>query len=141
MKAKDKHREKLLKHLSNPANEWPNRDKMATQVLGFKNGRSIHNTFKPEELDAIEAEARSIRRRRYAPRLTKVEDALLREAESGDVQAIKLALQYFEDWAPATRVENTGPGGGPIQAQLTMAPEVAEAMARAHELLEEEDEE
>jgi len=108
MTAKERHRCKLLEYLSNPENDMPNRVYMNDVVLGFhKSKRYIYVVFTVDELNEIESEALEIRRKKYKPAIAKADKALLAEAEAGNVQAIKLAYQRFEDWSEKQRKEVT----------------------------------
>ena len=110
MKAKERHKCKLLEYLGNPDNPFPNRLYMNNEILGFRKSNGYMNkVFTVAELDAIEAEALEIRRRKYKPGLAKADKALFEAAEGGDVAAIKLCYQRFEDWGE--RKELSGKGG------------------------------
>jgi hypothetical protein len=98
MKAKDKRRLKIIEYLGNPENPPPTRSQLATAV-GYKSRQALYVMFTPLELQEIEKEALEIRRTKYAGALIKVDEALLRQAMSGDLNAIKLVYQRFDDWA------------------------------------------
>jgi hypothetical protein len=112
-----KHRETLIKYLSDPDNEWPTRTVMSREVLGFKSGSQIYQHFKGYELDEIEAEALDIRRKRYSRHSAAADIALIERAKSGDPQALKLFYQRLEGWNPASKVESTVK----VDGQLTLA--------------------
>ena len=105
--AKDRHRDTLLKYLSNPDNEWLPRCQLSTEVLGYKTTTAIYTTFTPEELHEIDAEALEIRRMRYSKALSKIDVALLARAQKADASAI-LAYQRFEGWVPEVGTKISG---------------------------------
>jgi hypothetical protein len=111
MTAKEKHREKLLEYLGNPENEFLNRVRLAIEVLGFAKRESLYQTFTLDELNEIEAEALEIRRKKYKSEIAKADKALFKQAHGGDVAAIKLCYQKFEDWSERHRNELTGENG------------------------------
>ena len=85
--------------LSNPNNEWLDRQDLATEVLGFAHGQAIHQTFKAAELDEIEAEALGMRRKQYAKHSVKIDKSLIDKAKEGKTRAAKLYYQRLEGWA------------------------------------------
>jgi hypothetical protein len=97
--SKEKHRAKLLEYMSNPDNDFPTREVMSLQVLGFKQRQQINKVFSVEELHEIEQEALENRRKKYASQLARVDKALMDRALDGDPQAIKLCYQRFEGWS------------------------------------------
>jgi hypothetical protein len=99
MTTKAEHREVALEYLSNPDNEIPTRVVLATEVLGMATSQQLYNMFSVEDLEGIEAEALKVRRTKYAPELSKVDNAMLREAGKGDARAAKLCYQRFEGWS------------------------------------------
>ena len=111
--AKQKHKTKLLEYLSNPDNDFPTREVMSIDVLGFKQRQQIHKVFSPEELQAIEQEALENRRRKYASQIAQVDSALMERAKKGDPQAIKLVYQRFEGWSE--KHELSAKDGQPLQ--------------------------
>jgi len=116
MKAKEKHKTRMLTYLSNPDNEMPNREQMAS-IIGIKKA-TLYMHFTPQELSEIEAEGLAERRKKYAPHLTQVDLALLKKAKDGDAQAAKLAYQRFEQWSEKKQHEHSGPGGGPVEMHV-----------------------
>jgi len=117
MKAKDRHRRKLLEHLADPNNDFPSRKEMAS-ICGIER-ITLYTHFTPDELSDIEHGALELRRKRYAKEISKADRALLREAETGNPQAIKLVYQRFEHWNEKSTTELTGLGGGPIETKYT----------------------
>jgi hypothetical protein len=89
MKAKERHKCKLLEYLGNPENEFPTRLFMNSQIIGFKDPTHIYRLFSLDELDEIEAEALEIRRKKYKPEIARADKALFKKAHDGDVSAIK----------------------------------------------------
>jgi len=98
--AKDVARMKLVDYLSDPNNKRLSREKLATDILGYAHGCAIYKLFTAVELNEIEFEALETKRKRYAGHLSKIDDGLIRRAEKGDVNAVKLAYQRFENWSP-----------------------------------------
>lgn len=109
MKAKQKHRTKMLEYLGNPENDIPNREGLA-YAIGIKKP-TLYMHFTPEELSEIEAEGLSERRKKYAPQISKVDTALLKKASSGDPLACKLVYQRFEGWSEKQQVDVSNPDG------------------------------
>ncbi|MDG5466805.1 hypothetical protein P9J64_00560 [Deltaproteobacteria bacterium IMCC39524] len=91
--------DKLLNYLSNPENPWLDRQTLATEVLGYSKPQSLWNLFQGSELDEIEKEALELRRQRCSTISAKVDQALLKKALEGDVKAIKLYYQRYENWS------------------------------------------
>lgn len=105
MKSETRHRreidrQKLIDYLSDPNNKPLNRSLLAKKVLGVKSAQSLYARFDSAEMKEIEIEALEVKRKRYASHLSKVDDTLLKKAIAGDVNAIRLAYQRFEGWAP-----------------------------------------
>ena len=100
-RTKEAHRLTLIEYLSNPDNEFLNRTHLSTIALGFTQGSVIYQVFTPNELTEIENEALKARRLRYAAKLAKVDDAVLRRAASplGTAADAKLAFQRYEQWS------------------------------------------
>lgn len=112
VKARVRHRVNLVGHLSDPANDWPRR-KEFPRILGISK-KVLYKHFTPDDLTDIENEGLELRRKRMAWAFGRVDKALIDKAVSGDVQAIKLMYQRFENWSEKTGVEVTGKDGGPI---------------------------
>ena len=120
MRAKVKHKAKLIRYLADPANGFPDRQHYP-EILKIRR-QTIYHHFSPEELSDIECEALDLRRTKYAPRLSKVDEALLKQAESGDPTAIKLCYQRFEGWNEKHKHEVTGKDGRAIENRYTLFP-------------------
>lgn len=119
MTTKAEHTEKMLEYLSDPSNEIPTRVLLATEVLGMAQSTQLYATFTLEELEAIEAEALKIRRTKYAPELSKVDRALLKQASKGDTQAAKLCYQRFEGWSEKKELELSTDPKKPLTWDIT----------------------
>lgn len=132
IKAKERHRYKLLEYLGNPENPFCNRNSMAS-VLGIRRV-TLYSHFTPTELAEIEQEALEMRRKKYAPRLSRADNALLERAEMGDVAAIKLAYQRFDAWSESQKHEVTGKDGEPLQHEhahnMDLSPAAQEMLDR-----------
>ena len=99
-------KEKLLEYLGNPANEWPTRVFMNDHVLGYiKSKQYIYKIFTLQEIHEIEVEALASRRQKYSGGICAADRALFKAALSGDVAAIKLCYQRFEDWGETKTVK------------------------------------
>ena len=100
-KTKKAHRLTLIKHLSNPDNNFSSRTDLSIKVLGFSQASVLYQVFTPDELAEIENEGLEARRKRYASKLAKVDEAVLRRAASdeGTAADAKLAFQRFEGWS------------------------------------------
>lgn len=91
----------IIEHLSNPENQWSTKSDLSVNVLG-KSANYVSRTFTPEEwADEIQAPALQYRRTAYAGTLVEIDQVLLDQARAGDVGAIKLCYQKFENWSPA----------------------------------------
>jgi hypothetical protein len=106
--AKERNRDRLLRYLSDPDNDWLDRKTLAVTVLGYKHSQSIWTVFTGAELDQIEREALDNRRKRYASMLARADMGILRAAASGDARAAKLCYQRFEGWTEKTDLNLTG---------------------------------
>jgi len=106
--AKDIHERKLIEYLSDPNSKPLTRGQLSTKILGFKNEISIHGCFTKSELVEIEWKALDARRRQYAGSISEIDKSLIKRAKSGDSNAIKLAYQRFEGWAPAKELKLKG---------------------------------
>jgi hypothetical protein len=117
MKAREKHAEKLVEYLANPANEWLDKTALSVEVL--QRDRSyISKVWTAQQFDEeIGAPALELRRSRLAPISAKVDRMLVDKALGGDVQAIKLFYQRLEGWSPSKKTELVGK----IDGQLTLA--------------------
>ena len=105
MATRDEKRETIIKYLSNPENDFPNRVTLATDVLGLANSQQLYATFTTEEIQEMENQGLEIRRSKYAPELAKVDKAMLKEAGEGDSKAAKLCYQRFEGWSEKKEIE------------------------------------
>jgi hypothetical protein len=96
--SKEQHRENLLQYLGNPENEWPNRQRLSTEVMGFAHENGIYKVFDLDEIYDIEMAALDLRRKKYSRLVGLVDLALLKKAAEGDTAAAKLVYQRFENW-------------------------------------------
>jgi hypothetical protein len=115
---KESRRKFMLEYLSNPDNPWVSRKEMS-ELLGIHKCR-LHVIFTPAELAQIDAEARLIRRKGYMKELVEVDKKMINKAKTGDVKAAKLVYEQLDEPVAKT-VEVTGPGGGPLQAEVLLA--------------------
>ena len=114
MKAKERHRQKLIEYIGNPDNDFPTRNAMAVTVCGVAR-KTLYATFTPDELCGIEKEGLILRRTKYAPSLSAADKALMKKANEGDVAAIKLMYQKFEDWSE----RHTNELRGKVETEIT----------------------
>jgi len=94
--AADKHRETLLLFMGDPENDFPNRKDMALSVLKYKTVAGLYKCFTIDQLCEIEAEALDLRKRQSVKQRNAVYDALLAEAKTGNVKAIREYLDRTE---------------------------------------------
>lgn len=97
--AKTRNRTVILEYLADPRNEWLGRVQIARKLLGYTSANSMYAIHSPREIQEIELEAIDMRRTAYISKLSRVDDALFEKAYTGDVQAIKLVYQRFENWS------------------------------------------
>lgn len=130
LSARERARQKLLQYLADPNNEFLTRQELSNKVLGYRNPNQLNCMFTADELQEIEREALELRRKKYAPRLSKIDKAILERAETGDPVAARLAYKRFEGWTETARIEQTGKDGGPIEQQVThdLTPEALEVL-------------
>jgi hypothetical protein len=105
MTAKDRDRIKIIEFIGNPENEFPNRKKIAMSVCGYKDQHYLYKVFTVDELNQIENEALQIRRKRVARFSAAVDRARLDAATTGDVSAMKLFYQKFENWSEKRSID------------------------------------
>jgi len=115
MKAKERHKSKILDYIGNPDNNVPNRQGLAS-AIGIS-VKTLYMHFTIEEMAELEAEGLRLRRLKYAPHLATLDMTLVNKANEGDVQAIKLAYQRFEGWSEKQQHEVAGKGGGPVKSE------------------------
>lgn len=94
MIAKERHKDKIIKYLSNWENEWLSRTDIAIEVLGFKK-HTLWRIFSADELNAIENEALEIRKKNAARPRQEAYKALQNQFEDS-VPAIKEFLERTE---------------------------------------------
>ena len=110
MKAKERHRQKLIEYIGDPDNDFPTRNAMAVTVCGVAR-KTLYATFTPEEFTEIEKKGLILRRSKYSRQLSAADKALMKKAEEGDVAAIKLMYQRFEVWSEKHTSELRGKVG------------------------------
>lgn len=105
--AKQRHKESILRYLTNPDNKFSNSTEHLARVCGIT-ASTFRDMFNADEKADILDEALRILRQpgRNAKDLQEIRKALFKKAKSGDVSAVKLAVQYFEGFGETTFVEN-----------------------------------
>ncbi|MCG8643425.1 MAG: hypothetical protein MI862_27100 [Desulfobacterales bacterium] len=79
MKAKDRHKKKMLEYWGDPENDFVNRGTMHKEVLKIS-GKTFYGHFTPAELLEIESEASKLRRERSGKQRANVLGALYKRA-------------------------------------------------------------
>ena len=100
---KETYRELLIQYLSNNENQWPRARGAYGAAIGIHE-KTFRNHFSPEEINEMEAEALKLRRAAFASQSAQVDNAVVRQALSGDVTAAKLFYQHREGWNPKQEV-------------------------------------
>lgn len=108
MDAKERHKLKILEHLGNPENEWILRSHWSEEILGLSHSNQIYQYFNTEEISEIEKQLLDMRRARYHIFTGRIDNALIKRAEDGDPQAIKLFYQRHEQWSEKLDHKVTG---------------------------------
>jgi len=103
MKARDRHRAKLLEYLGNPANDFLARSKYP-EILGVTRVW-LYKLFTPDDLSGLEKDALDLRRKQYARYIGQADRGLLKRAAEGDPQACKLVYQRLEGWTEKKRID------------------------------------
>jgi hypothetical protein len=118
MTAKEKHAERLLVYLANPANEWLDKSKLSTEILE-KDKSYINKTWTSQEFtEEIADPALELRRASLAPISAQIDKALVKRCLEGDPQSIRLFYQRLEGWQPSKKTELKAEFGGLTLAQL-----------------------
>ena len=94
MKAKEKHRQRLLTYLSDWENPFPNKNEMAA-IVGLKQ-RTLYFHFTPAELNEILSEGLELRKKHSAIPRAEVYKAMRLAASDGVVPAQKEFLDRTE---------------------------------------------
>lgn len=94
--AGERNRAKLLKYLSEPANDWPKRQDYSIQILDYKRNNAMYQHLSPQEISAIEAEALEIIKAQSCLQRKVLYAVLYQERKKGNVQAIKEFLDRTE---------------------------------------------
>ena len=93
----EKRRAMLVERLSHPEHAMMTRTEMGAFLE--MDSWAFYKMFPAKEIDAIEREALQMRRERYAPKLARVDEGILKRGAEGDSMAAKLAYQRFEGWS------------------------------------------
>lgn len=117
--AKEKAKAKLLDYLGNPENPFLSRAKLSIDVLGYKGANQLNCLFLADEIRDIEEEALEIRKKHCAPQRSRVYAALLKEAEAGNVKAMREYLDRTEGKV-IDKKEITGGDGAPLAPVLNV---------------------
>jgi hypothetical protein len=93
--------------------EWlalPSRLRNPKNIAGFikKYGIRMDSALKWQRDDDVIKRVRNIRKKNLVDRSSNVLDALALKAEKGETSAIKLYLQYVEEWAEDSNVNVSG---------------------------------
>lgn len=118
MKAKDKHRRRMLSYWGDPDNSFITRFAMHTDVLKLS-APVFYRHFNPVELLEIEKEAVELRRLNSSRQCAVVLESLYNEAIDGNVSAAK---EFFDrvQGKVIERKEVSGPNGGAIDNKWTV---------------------
>jgi hypothetical protein len=108
MKAKDKHKAKLIKYMSDWGNPFPNRTQMAN-VLGLKL-TTLNFHFSTDEQNAILNEGLEARKKNSAIPRSEIYEAMQKAGKDGVVPAQKEFLDRTEGKV-VERHEHTGKDG------------------------------
>lgn len=92
--AKQRHKDTLLRYLSDWDNPWPTRDKMA-EICGVKRS-TLRGHFLPDDYAEVEALGLELRLKNSAAPRASAYQALADEASTGNVPAIKELLDRTE---------------------------------------------
>ena len=101
-----KNRQLLMDYLSNPDNPEVKRTDYSKKILGYKQNSQIYKFFTPAEINEIEWDALQEKRKRYAPKIAKIDNAMITAAEDGNANAGKLCYQRFENWSEKSIVQH-----------------------------------
>jgi hypothetical protein len=103
----------LTADITKPFQSWVE----LSAICGYKDPRNLFRIFTVAERREIELEALAIRRMHYTRASLGMDSALVRAGMAGDVAAIKLFYQRFENWNEKAKMEITGKDGAPIIPQ------------------------
>lgn len=88
---------KIICILGDPDIDFPKRQELA-KMIGLKHSQTIYNYFTPDELSTLEKNGLDQRRKKYAPKFSQIDLAMIKKAIDGDSAAAKLAYQRLEGW-------------------------------------------
>jgi len=94
MKAKERHKIKLLKYLGNWENDFPKRIEMPG-ILGIQKS-TLRKHFSPVELQEIENEGLELRKKHSGRPRAQVYKSMLKEAKGGNISAQREFLDRTE---------------------------------------------
>lgn len=98
---------KLLEHLANPDNKWPDNKTEMSELMGYASVKAMYTSFTANDLANIEQKGLELRRARYPRLLSKVDKGILNKGAEGDAGAAKLCYQVFEGFAEKKQHEHT----------------------------------
>lgn len=101
MLAKVRHREKIMRFLSDPENDYPPRQEYAA-LLGIT-VQTFYHHFTPADLQEMENEAYEIRKKNSTRQRAVVLQAMYKESKNGNVSAAQLFLDRTEGKVKETR--------------------------------------
>lgn len=96
MKASERNRNLIIDYISDPDNPFPTRAEMALIICNYKEIASLYKTLTKEQLTEIEHEGLAARRKRYSKKLSRIDEAMIKEAEDGNHAAAKLIYDRIE---------------------------------------------
>ena len=128
MKAKEKHKKKMIEFWSDPDNEILKRSEMYEQILNIKRS-TFYTHFSKKDLFDIEEEAFDLRRKNSASQRTLMLKSLYDEGIKGSVPAAKEFLDRTEGKVKES-IEHSGPDGGPIQTHTMDSDALKKAMEK-----------
>lgn len=102
--------------MSNIENDFPSRGQFPAICQITK--QTLYKHFTPRELSEIEKEGLDLRRKQCAGISAKVDRGLVASAMAGDAAACKLYYQRIEGWSEKHQLEQSGPGGKPIENRM-----------------------
>jgi hypothetical protein len=92
--AKERHKQRLLKFLGDPENDYPPRQDYAKLLK--VSVVTLYKHFPPDELQEIENEAYEIRKKNSTKQRAEVLKSMFSEAKQGNVSAATLFLERTE---------------------------------------------
>ncbi len=105
MRAKIRHKAKIVEFIGNPEHDFPTREQLA-KLCGIT-PQGLYKNFSVEEFQEMEKEGLELRRKRYAKEAVEVDKGLISRAKDGDPAACKLFYQRFECWSEKLKREHS----------------------------------